>query len=131
MRLQGKRVDVYWNLHKHCWSVRYKGKVVAHLDTVGLEDVQYIVQPAGRQRVLREGRKNVHAFARGRFSYFAEAVATYLDYECQLTTYNPYKYNTFVLTNNERPVQGGKYAVLKADRTVATIQPRCKARSDL
>jgi hypothetical protein len=30
-----------------------------------LRNVQFIVRESGRQRVLQEGRKNVHAFARG------------------------------------------------------------------
>jgi len=60
------RVFVYFNLHRKCWSVRalngrYKGRVVAHCDRVLLTDVEFRVSEAGRQRVLREGRKNVHA----------------------------------------------------------------------
>ena len=60
-----KKVEVYWNLHKKIWSVRHKGRVVGHMKTVDLYNVEWVVQPAGRRRVLQEGRKNVHAFARG------------------------------------------------------------------
>lgn len=60
------RVEVYWNLHKKCWSVRRAGgRVLYHASAVTLDDVTWVVQPAGRARVLREGKKNVHAFARG------------------------------------------------------------------
>jgi hypothetical protein len=60
------RVFVYWNLHRKCWSVRAeqgpdKGRVIAHTDHLTLANVQFRVSEAGRQRVLREGRKNVHA----------------------------------------------------------------------
>jgi len=62
-QLQGRRVFVYKNLHENCWSVRDKesGHVVAHADRVELTDVKLKVGAAGRERVLREKSKNVHA----------------------------------------------------------------------
>lgn len=59
------RVEVYWNLHKGCFSYRPIGGKVNHALTVVLKDVTFAVQPAGRERVLREKKKNVHAFVRG------------------------------------------------------------------
>jgi hypothetical protein len=61
------RVEVYWNLHKKCFSYRpaRKGGRVLHASSLLLENVTFAVQPAGRERVLREKRKNVHAFVRG------------------------------------------------------------------
>lgn len=53
----------YYNLHKERWSQMIRGLVVSHLDAVKLRDVEFRVRPGGRARVLREGRKNVHAFA--------------------------------------------------------------------
>lgn len=61
----GTRVRVYWNLHRKCWSVQHAGRVVAHARSVELAGVTFRVSAAGRARVLREGRKNVHAFACG------------------------------------------------------------------
>ena len=58
------KVEVYWNLRKKYWSVRHKGKVIKHTRCIRLRDVQWVVQPAGKERVRRENRKNVHAFAR-------------------------------------------------------------------
>lgn len=64
-------VDVYWNLHRNCFSVRSRRKddrgiVIAHVyDRFVLADVKFVVNQAGRERVLREKRKNVHAFVRG------------------------------------------------------------------
>lgn len=60
------RVFCYWNLHKACWSVRaaegpQRGRVVAHMERLTLTNCTLKVSEAGRQRVLREGRKNVHA----------------------------------------------------------------------
>lgn len=59
------RVHVYWNIHKKCWSIKHKGKVIKHADKVSLADCTFHVQPAGRARVLREKRKNVHAYICG------------------------------------------------------------------
>lgn len=53
----------YYNLHSSCWSHRLRGKVESHMQAAELLDVEFRVQPAGRARVLREQRKNVHAFA--------------------------------------------------------------------
>lgn len=56
---------VYLNLHTKRWSVRMHGKVVAHADIVALRDVEFRVSEAGRQRVLRDRVKNVHAGVSG------------------------------------------------------------------
>jgi len=59
-----KRVRVYKNLHKDCWSV-WQGKVLFYTQEIHLRDVTFLVLESGRQRVLREKRKNVHAFVCG------------------------------------------------------------------
>jgi hypothetical protein len=61
------RVEVYFNLHRKLWSVRdlSTGLVVDHVDEITIQDPSFTVQPAGRRKVIREGRKNVHAFVRG------------------------------------------------------------------
>ena len=112
------RVQVYWNLHKKCWSVvalegERKGRVVSHADKVLIEDATFAVQPAGRARVHREGRKNVHAFVRG----------TWLSALCQgasrrAVTYNPYKYDTFVFLDNKEPVFSAKSVAMLGPRNV-------------
>jgi len=61
------RVEVYFNLPRKIWSVRdlSTGLVVDHVDEITIQDPVFVVQPAGRAKVLREGRKNVHAVVRG------------------------------------------------------------------
>jgi hypothetical protein len=64
------KARVYFNLHKKLWSVQIKNAkgvwyVAFHAQTVQLEDVRWTVSEAGRQRVIREGRKNVHAYCMG------------------------------------------------------------------
>lgn len=66
MLQQPWKVFVYFNLHKKIWSVKAltgasRGRVIAHCSMVSLVNVEFRVSEAGRQRVLREGRKNVHA----------------------------------------------------------------------
>lgn len=95
-------VQVYWNLHKNVWSVRHKGKVISHQGIICLSDVTFRVQPAGRDRVRREGKKNVHAFACGNY----EPAGSYRDNKLgRNITYNPYKYDTFVYSDDLTPVQ--------------------------
>jgi len=55
------KCEAYMNLHKKCFSIRHKGRVIEHAKTVVLVNAQLFVQPAGREKCRVEGRKNVHA----------------------------------------------------------------------
>jgi ribosomal protein L31E len=97
----GDRVEVYRNLHNNTFSVRRGGKVVKHLEnwmTLHLQDVKFAVQPAGREKVRREGKKNVHAYVRGTVvkaedHHFKETFKE----KCNLwVTYNPYQNDSFI-----------------------------------
>jgi len=83
------KVEVYWNLHQARWSVRDQRtrKVVAHADRVLLADCHFKVSQAGRARVLRERRKNVHAFVSGTL---VELNGSNLDCDIAVT-YDPYR----------------------------------------
>ena len=67
MDLVGQEVRVYWNLAKDVFSVqsRKTGRVIAHVKNIQLTGVKFNVRKGGRQRVLQEKRKNVHAFVEG------------------------------------------------------------------
>jgi hypothetical protein len=102
----GERVMVYYNLHKHTFSVSYNGRVIAHADYVKLFDVEFRVRQGGRDKVLKDKRKNVHSFVIG-------TLVDYCKYPCEdmpsepnnnIVTYNPYKYNSFVMKDTEEPV---------------------------
>jgi len=86
-----KPVSVYRNLHKKCWSIKQNGLVKAHTQWASLNECSFVVSQAGRERVLREKKKNVHAFIKGFLNY--EEID--FDLENQ-ATYNPYKYDSFV-----------------------------------
>ena len=62
-----EKVRVYWNLHKHKWSIQSckSGLVVDHRQFVSLKDAKFVVRKGGQKRVREQGKKNVHAFAVG------------------------------------------------------------------
>ena len=98
MTIKLKRVEVYRNLHKNCFSVRSlegddKGLVIAHVQSISLENVKFVVQPAGRKRVLKDKRKNVHAFLRGTITCNG-TLETNLSVE-----YDPYLNEGFIANN--------------------------------
>lgn len=108
--LIGRDVDVYFNLHKKCWSVRDRKtrRVVAHATELVLSDVTFRVSAAGNARVRVEGRKNVHAFARGTLHNLGSMLVPSDD--SVKVTYNPYKFTTFVTEKRKRPVHSATMA---------------------
>ena len=98
------KVFIYFNLRKKLWSVKAlqgpdRGRVIKHCDSFTLEHAQFKVSESGRQRVLREKRKNVHAGIVG--IWCGAHGSGHLE---NSVTYNPYKYNTFVDRQTEKPV---------------------------
>jgi len=118
---------VYRNLHKNCWSVKAlsgpnRGRTVLHASFVAVEGADFYVSQKGRERVLREQKKNVHAGVFGRVSYAVvekeryatcprarhvygdgtlahmSDVATHPAY--REATYNPYKFSGFVFRDD-------------------------------
>jgi hypothetical protein len=113
------KVFVYFNLHRKCFSIKAlegknKGRVVAHRDDVLLFDATFKVSEAGRQRVLRERKKNVHAGVVGEWDMTGTDLIT-IDRVTTVgtpITYNPYKYNTFVHLYGEHPIKTGRLVAL-------------------
>ncbi len=63
-------VKVYRNLKhgkkaKPLYSIMHKGKVIARRHRVLLSTAVFVVLESGRQRVIKDKRKNVHAFVIG------------------------------------------------------------------
>lgn len=104
------RVFVYYNLHKKCFSVKAleganKGRVIKHASSVTLTDATFKVSEAGRQRVLREKQKNVHAGVQGTLRS-VDTPITWSSVQPRTATYNPYLYDAFVDANTKRPLKG-------------------------
>jgi hypothetical protein len=106
----GKRVEVYYNLAKHTFSVRYGGRVVLHADYVKLKNVKFNVRQGGKEQVRVEKQKNVHAFVIGDLVDFKPYQSTDIPSPSgsKVITYNPYKYNTFVYKDSEEPVMNAR-----------------------
>ena len=105
---RNKKVEVYFNLHKKCLSIRQSGASVIHADFVEIKEPQFVVQQGGNARVRREKCKNVHAFVRG---YLTERVGIFPKNQ-KLVTYNPYKHTSFVERGTDKPICNAEYAVL-------------------
>ncbi len=98
------RVDIYYNLHKKILSVRHKGKVVGHCKTAFVKDVKFVVNKGGRERVLKQKRKNVHAYIRGNY-IDGDHISNYLyGYDWIEIGYNPYKFGHFYNKSDSSPV---------------------------
>ena len=113
----GDKIEVYRNLHKKCFSVRHKGKVVMHLqdhEQLALTNVKFVVQPAGRAKVLRERKKNVHAFVRGHFEGFLPS----LDEELYFQPYHRLDFSTA----SYNPYQSDKFQVAFEGRDLSPIE---------
>lgn len=99
-----RKVFVYKNLHKNCWSIRQDGLVKAHSDgsPIRLYMGGMKVNRKGRERVIREKRKNVHA---GIMGYLRHEDMKVWDGWVDMIeiTYNPYKYASFVDVETEKP----------------------------
>jgi len=113
------KVFAYRNLHRQCWSVKalegpLKGRVIYHANEITLFECTFKVSQAGRQRVLREQKKNVHAGVQGYISdnfTFADPESHGCDTP---VTYNPYKYDSFVDARCEVPVSSAMFVNLNS-----------------
>lgn len=115
------RVFVYFNLHKKLWSVRAlegpdKGLVIQHTTSLCLANCTFKVSEAGRQRVLRERQKNVHA---GVVGILVSAPAANLSSSHRIT-YDPYRFSTFVNADTLAPVYAAA-SVTFDNRTVICL----------
>lgn len=59
------------------YSVMVKGRVVRRVSSILLRDARFVVREGGRQRALKEGRKNVHAFVVGTPAYAIMGIDRY------------------------------------------------------
>lgn len=119
MGSKGAGLDIYWNLHQDLWSIRDRkqGLVVLHEPSLVAEEVSFVVQPAGRVRVIATGRKNVHAFVRAKSIILDNNIV--IPQNFGRVRYNPYIYTTFIDANN--------LAILSAKKVILTKDGKCYA----
>lgn len=99
-------VDVHWNTHKKCFSLRPKvpskppcgftsspkGSVFYNTGPFLLHEPSFHVSEKGRQWVLKHGRKTVHATISGRLDPLIHDVPPL----ARQVRYNPYECGDFV-----------------------------------
>jgi len=64
----GQRVAAYFNLHYHVFSLKSGGKsglLLSHAGVCQLSNAVFEVERKGRERAIRQGCKNVHAYVVG------------------------------------------------------------------
>lgn len=114
------RVETYYNVTKQCLSYRTRWGKVEHARAMILNNVTFAVQPAGREKVRQEKRKNVHAFVRGDMTWIASPMESLEDYTLDnmarqgysRVTYNPYKHESFVVVNTGEPIYKATQVVI-------------------
>jgi hypothetical protein len=97
-------VRVYLNLHKpnHFSIVDHKtGLVIGYSEHVTLSNCTFYIRESGRQRVIKNKRKEVHAYIIGNF-----ITAEYNLPNDQITEiyYNPYITETFIIKVSQQPI---------------------------
>lgn len=95
-----QKVEIYKNLHNGLFSVRQNGLVVAHVESFSLSQVFCKVSESGRQKVIADRKKNVHAFLCGKLLEVNcigtdNGLTETLVHNHKLS-YNPYKQGNFI-----------------------------------
>lgn len=121
-----RKVRVYRNLHKDCFSVKQDGLVRCHADGVTLQECKFIVSKAGQKRVREQQQKNVHAFVEG---YVVDTTAADREVDGEVTEgqlmsgltnwqkayYNPYTCDTFINQHDGSPLETAEFVDLYVD----------------
>jgi hypothetical protein len=100
----GHRFRVYRNLHKNCFSIQtiVRGfnktsyKVIGHSETIFMYHCKFKVLEVGRERVVKEKRKNVHAYVMPISIEKVDKTLVFDVTNLREIYYNPYEHKTFV-----------------------------------
>ena len=114
--LKSIKVGVYRNLNNGLVSIKalegeHKGKVIAHAEGILLKGCSFKVGEKGRQRVLREKRKNVHAYVEG-FVASIKGERRYREFLGTKANYNPYYMDSFYTEEKKglrKKLKGAEY----------------------
>lgn len=105
---------VYRNLNAKCFSIRYREKVIAHVNTFTAYGVTFKDNEKSRQRCLDHKRRNVHAFLVCDEIHYDESLHSNHLSKYHLkkqVSYNPFKGATFFHIKTKKPVLSAKTAV--------------------
>jgi len=113
--VNGKKVRVYRNLHKDCFSVvdAKSGRVISHSKSLCLSKAEFRVREAGRQKVLEEKSKNVHAFVCG---FIIDDIGK--EDGLRPVSYNPYRGPSFYLKDTQEDIKTAFFVKLYNGRDI-------------
>jgi hypothetical protein len=116
-------VRVFKNLKHGCYSIMQRGVVKASARIVRLADVEFRVGEKGRQRMIRERRKNVHAFAVGHLVDYVHPsdLRDIAPPQGRGAFYDPYRFGSFVDSETEAPVTAVRVAHFDEDGVVYSL----------
>ncbi|BAY14218.1 hypothetical protein [Calothrix sp. NIES-2098] len=127
----GQRVAVYFNLHYRVFSLKSGGKsgsLLTHAGVCQLRDAVFEVEGKGRERAVRQGRKNVHAYVVGILELLGwdqltdNAVRSLIELGYQRVTYNLHPdHPQFYCkdTTSYTPVKASKSVILTGNVALA------------
>ena len=129
------KVSVYRNLHNGLISIKSasSGLVLGHAKSVDISGADFVVNEAGRQRVLRDKQKNVHAYVkglllntRGFMPYKGRSLqrctalgALDTIHKVTVVSYNPYKAPHFVIKGTTDKVSKASLCTVSHDGTIS------------
>lgn len=109
-----KQVLIYKNLHNGLFSVKQNGLVVAHVESIVLKNGFFDVNQAGRNRVIKEKKKNVHAYVKG---FIVSINTVWQNEQKRLVTYNPYNNEHFIFRDNSERASALKSQLIYCSTT--------------
>ena len=127
------KVSVYRNLHNGLISIKSasSGLVLGHAKSVDIAWADFVVHEAGRQRVLKEKQKNVHAYVKGLLMdvrgftpYKGRTIGDTLGaldtiHKVTVVSYNPYKAPHFVIKGTSDKVTKASLCTVSYDGTIS------------
>lgn len=115
------RFYIYRNLTKKCFSIKHRGKVVGYADSILIKNPVFKVNEKGRQRVIKEKQKNVHAYVTCFESDMKVLEDTPLNTQefSKEITYNPYYLDAFKYAEGNKAL-GHVESVLMHDGRIYT-----------
>ena len=127
------QVSIYRNLHNGLISIKSasSGLVLGHAKSVDIAWADFVVNEAGRQRVLKEKQKNVHAYVKGLLlntigfkPYKGRSLGPVygaLDtiHKVTIVSYNPYKAPHFVIKGTSDKVTKASLCTVSHDGTIS------------
>ena len=129
-KLNGLRVRAYWNFHTKEFSIvlmeskknlrkrflneKLRRRVVATAQHVVIQNAKFVVNKGGRDRVLRTGHKNVHAYVDGILDTTG-IWTVQRENKASKVAYDPYFSDSFYIVETKEPVLRSTELELYAD----------------